>query len=145
VEVRKIAEGRIYTGRQAKESGLVDELGGLDDAIDAARTLANIPTSAELKIIHYPRPSSLGEILESFSAAGMAPGMDSLVKALGAAVEVPFDRQLSMFSQRPSPLCWMALPPFWQTENAIPAVFGSLPTGFTPSMGYDPAAWPARH
>src|SRR3954466_4590646 len=39
-KVREIAEGRIYTGRRAKELKLVDELGGLDDAVQAAWALA---------------------------------------------------------------------------------------------------------
>ena len=34
-DVKKLADGRIYTGRQAKKNGLVDELGGYDDALDA--------------------------------------------------------------------------------------------------------------
>ncbi|MCK9224245.1 MAG: signal peptide peptidase SppA [Candidatus Muirbacterium halophilum] len=41
-EVKKIADGRIFTGRQAKEIGLVDELGGFDIAFEKAKTLANI-------------------------------------------------------------------------------------------------------
>src|SRR4051812_35582295 len=39
-KVREIAEGRIYTGRRAKELKLVDDLGGVDDALQAARALA---------------------------------------------------------------------------------------------------------
>jgi protease-4 len=122
-EVRKIAEGRIYTGRDALELHLVDELGGLNDAIESARAMANIPPSAELKIIHYPRASSLGEIFESFSVA--APGLAaggalSVERVLGLfsgattpSVPVTFDRQLSMLTQRFQPLCWMAVPPFY--------------------------------
>lgn len=41
--VRELADGRIYTGSQAKELGLVDELGTLYDAIDGAARLAGIP------------------------------------------------------------------------------------------------------
>lgn len=41
-EVRKLADGRIYTGTQAKENGLVDQLGALRDAIDTAAKMANI-------------------------------------------------------------------------------------------------------
>ena len=41
-KVRAIADGRIYTGRQAKNIGLVDELGDYYDALAAAGTLANI-------------------------------------------------------------------------------------------------------
>jgi protease-4 len=41
-EVRKIADGRIFTGEQAKTNGLVDDLGTLEDAIRTAATLAGI-------------------------------------------------------------------------------------------------------
>ncbi len=41
-EVREIADGRILTGSQALKAGLVDEMGGLDDAIDLAASLAGI-------------------------------------------------------------------------------------------------------
>ncbi|MCI0478100.1 MAG: signal peptide peptidase SppA [Anaerolineales bacterium] len=40
--VKKLADGRIYTGKQAKELGLADELGDLDAAVDAAAKLGNI-------------------------------------------------------------------------------------------------------
>ncbi|MEE8450101.1 MAG: signal peptide peptidase SppA [Thermodesulfobacteriota bacterium] len=41
-KAKKIADGRIFTGRQAKELGLIDELGNLQDAIDAAAKMAGI-------------------------------------------------------------------------------------------------------
>jgi protease-4 len=40
--VRQLADGRIYTGKQAKQAGLVDELGNLDAAVDAAAKMAKI-------------------------------------------------------------------------------------------------------
>ena len=50
-KVRELADGRIFTGEQAKEMGLVDELGNLKDAIDAAARLAAI--EGEPKVV-YP-------------------------------------------------------------------------------------------
>lgn len=47
--VRELADGRIYTGSQAKELGLVDELGTMYDAIDGAARLAGIPGKPALK------------------------------------------------------------------------------------------------
>jgi protease-4 len=55
--VREIAEGRIYTGRRAKELKLVDELGGLDDAVGAAWALAG--QSGEPKVQYPPREHEL--------------------------------------------------------------------------------------
>ena len=133
-EVRKIAAGRIYTGRQALELGLIDELGGLAAAVESARELANIPPSAELKIIHYPRPSSLGEIFESFSSVGVSQVLNAFVQGVSAARPISFDQQLMMFSQTPKPLCWMAVPAFCQ-----PAGFAKLPW----NGAFDQTGWPA--
>jgi protease-4 len=46
-KVRTLAEGKIYTGAQAKELGLVDELGNLSDAIERAGRLAGIKGKVE--------------------------------------------------------------------------------------------------
>lgn len=55
--VREIAEGRIYTGRKAKELKLVDELGGFDEALAAAWELAG--QSGEPKVQYPPREHEL--------------------------------------------------------------------------------------
>ncbi|HVO84709.1 MAG TPA: signal peptide peptidase SppA [Syntrophobacteria bacterium] len=55
-KVREIADGRIFTGEQAKEMGLVDELGGLNDAVDAAAKMANI--TGEPKLV-YPEKKKI--------------------------------------------------------------------------------------
>lgn len=123
-EVRKIAEGRIYTGRQALAIGLVDELGGLNDAIESARAMANIPASAELKIIHYPRAGSLGEIFESLSSAGAGrASLEAFAQATTAARPLTFDQQLMFFSQSPRPLCWMAVPDFSRPYDLMDHLF----------------------
>lgn len=119
--VREIAEGRVYSGRQALELGLVDELGGLDAAIASAKQMAHIPPSAEIKIVHYPRPSSLGEILESFSAVGVGVNLESLTRMIDASAPLSFEQQASLFAGQAGPLCWMAIPPFWEKLSA-PAI-----------------------
>ena len=45
--LRRVADGRVFTGKRAKELGLVDELGGLEDAIEKAKELASVPTARE--------------------------------------------------------------------------------------------------
>lgn len=52
-KVRNLADGRIFTGRQAKEIGLVDELGGMQDAVGIAKDLAGI--SGEPKLVYPPK------------------------------------------------------------------------------------------
>jgi len=66
--VESLAEGRVYTGRQALEAGLVDRLGTLDDAIDEAKKLAQIDADEKLERILLPEPRGLFDDL--FSAAG---------------------------------------------------------------------------
>lgn len=53
--VRKIADGRVLSGEQALRAGLVDKIGGLEDAFEEARRLAGIHGSARL--VEYRRPS----------------------------------------------------------------------------------------
>ena len=50
--VREIAKGRVWTGTQAKDLGLVDELGGFYQAVDKAKALAGIKGEARLKTMH---------------------------------------------------------------------------------------------
>jgi len=67
-KVESLAEGRVYTGRQALQAGLVDRLGSLDDAVDEARKLAGIEADEELERTLLPQPRGLLEDL--FAAAG---------------------------------------------------------------------------
>jgi len=62
-KLRELAGGRIYTGRQAKELGLIDELGTLDDAIGEAKKLAGLETDADVKIEVLPEPTNFFETL----------------------------------------------------------------------------------
>jgi protease IV len=66
--VEKLAEGRVFTGRMAKEAGLVDRLGTLDDAIDEAKKLAGIAADEEIERVLLPEPRGLFDDL--FGAAG---------------------------------------------------------------------------
>lgn len=57
-EVNKIGKGRVWTGIQAKELGLVDEIGGLSEAIKLAKKLAGIPQDEEVKLVVWPKKIS---------------------------------------------------------------------------------------
>lgn len=61
--VKKLADGRIYTGKQAKEAGLADELGNLDAAVDAAAKLGEI--SGTLRRIEFRNQPGLLSALGS--------------------------------------------------------------------------------
>lgn len=68
--VRELADGRIYTGSQALELGLIDALGDLDDAIAAARDLADLDNAL---VVRYIESSSLRSLLLSRLAEPSAP------------------------------------------------------------------------
>jgi protease-4 len=53
-----LAGGRVWTGRQAKENGLVDELGTLDDAIAFAKKEAGLDPSKDIELQMLPKGSS---------------------------------------------------------------------------------------
>ena len=58
-----VAQGRVWTGRQARERGLVDALGGLDEAVRIAKERARIPPDEEVELVAYPSRRSLFEAL----------------------------------------------------------------------------------
>lgn len=72
-DVQALADGRIFTGRQAKEAKLVDELGDLEDAIQLAADVVGI--EGEPKVVEPRRRFSIRELLES-QLSGMFPKLD---------------------------------------------------------------------
>ena len=54
-KVRSIADGRVYTGTAAQKMGLVDDLGGLYDAISTAKNMSN--TKGKVTIVYMNEPS----------------------------------------------------------------------------------------
>jgi protease-4 len=85
--VDAIARGRVWTGADAKERGLVDELGGLRTAVTRAKVLAGLEPDADVRIVGYPG-SSLMDLLRpkpsSQPAAASLP--DALAALLGRSV-----------------------------------------------------------
>ncbi len=67
-QIKKLADGRIYTGEQAKTEGLVDEIGYLEDAVDLAKKKAGL---TEAKVVTYTRP---GEYSNNVYSRVLAPG-----------------------------------------------------------------------
>ena len=62
-KIDKVARGRVWTGRQAKKIGLVDELGGLDRAVAIARQRAKIAAGTDVELVTYPPRPSLFDAL----------------------------------------------------------------------------------
>jgi len=74
-EVEKIAQGRIWSGLKAKENGLIDEIGGLADAIEIAKQKAGIPAREQIDIIEYPEINPFSVYNSIFTSIGL--GMTS--------------------------------------------------------------------
>ena len=71
--VREIARGRVWTGAQAQGIGLVDQLGGLEEAIAKAKSLAGIAADTDVRFKRYPEPGSPFEALSrAFGVSGEA-------------------------------------------------------------------------
>jgi protease-4 len=94
-KVATLAEGRVFTGRMAKEAGLVDRLGTLDDAVDEARQLAGIAADEKLERLLLPEPRGLFEDLLGASGGTGAPVASAVATTaaraflLGRIAEMP--------------------------------------------------------
>ena len=62
-EIHEIAQGRVWTGKQAKEIGLVDVLGGLDTAFSVAKVNAGLSNDDEVQIFVLPKPKTFLDLL----------------------------------------------------------------------------------
>ncbi len=92
-QVDDVGRGHVWTGRQAKQLKLVDELGGIGDAIARAKQEAGIPESLPTKLVYLPKPPSnfLNRLLNFRLIRGEAeasrvfvglPGADKILDAI---------------------------------------------------------------
>jgi protease-4 len=79
-EVEPLAQGRVWTGAQAKQNGLVDEIGGLDRAIELAKQKAKLSPSYRITLVPYPPRRSLWELLIERGSDTIS--FDSLISAI---------------------------------------------------------------
>lgn len=78
--VDSLGQGRIFTGSQAAANGLVDRLGGLEDAIGEARKLAGIAPGRDIEVAVLSAQGETGLIPVANGDWALAPGMGTLVK-----------------------------------------------------------------
>ncbi len=86
-EVHQMAQGRVWTGRQAYANGLVDELGGFHRAIEVAKAEAGIAEDSPVDLVTYPQPRSFFEVLRNSFGVGATRG------AIGVLIS-PFSEML---------------------------------------------------
>jgi len=88
-EVDAIGGGRVWTGRQAKERGLVDEIGGLEAAIRLAAEQGGVEDPARATIVYLPKPrSALAQLLGSYTAAATTALPTIVRDTLGPSLEI---------------------------------------------------------
>jgi protease-4 len=85
-QIDSVGQGRIWSGTQARERGLVDEVGGLDTAIALAKQLADIEPSARVGLLIYPKEKTLLERLKEFAVDQGAVRTTVLQQAAGLRV-----------------------------------------------------------
>jgi protease-4 len=68
--IEPLAQGRVWLGDQAKERGLVDELGGIDRALELVKQKARIPASENVAIVMYPPRRSILDVVFGHAAEG---------------------------------------------------------------------------
>jgi len=97
-EVDAVAQGRVWTGGAALQRGLVDQLGGLEDALAEARTLSKLGEEVPLEV--YPPPPTLLDWLGSFGGVSAPFGLDAAAVELGRLLSPrEADAVLDIFTQ----------------------------------------------
>lgn len=93
--VEQVAQGRVWIGTDAERAGLVDELGGLDRALDLAREAASV-TAEGTSVLYYPPPPGLFATLFQNRNPELPPEASALLAALRAraAMSLELPREL---------------------------------------------------
>ena len=102
-----IAQGRVWTGKQAKELGLVDELGGLDRALALAKERAKIAAGTEVELVVFPPKKSLFDVVsDPWGRTEGSAALDALLGARNARAVEAVTAPLRLF-RRGEPLTLM--------------------------------------
>ncbi|MBI1215522.1 MAG: signal peptide peptidase SppA [Alphaproteobacteria bacterium] len=92
-QAEAVAEGRVWTGSQAKEKGLVDELGGLNDAVRLAKEAAKIDAKKDVPVVLFPPPKSTLEQFLSLASEGAFARPDIKISAAALLQSLKNDAQ----------------------------------------------------
>ncbi len=85
--VEAVAQGRVWSGEEARKNGLVDALGGYGVALRLAREAAKIPADAAVQLTVFPREEGIAQILYERLAGKEQEDNDTGVTTLGRAIE----------------------------------------------------------
>ncbi len=83
----KLARGRVWTGIQAVENGLADEIGGIDRAVAYAKQLGGIPPKSRFGIAYYPKAKTLQEKIAELVGGGPKISVNKVINQMGLDIE----------------------------------------------------------
>jgi len=92
--IDSVGQGRVWTGAQAKEKGLIDEFGGLDRAVEVARELAGIPADKGVRRVILPYPRSFFDDL--FGSGGGDEASAKIAQQRAAYAALPEDARRAL-------------------------------------------------
>lgn len=100
-QVDMLGQGRVWSAEQALEVGLVDELGGIHEAVSWILRDLNLDEDTDVALIPYPEPLSfaneIANLLQSGTIPGLRPGLRAVVSPLDAALSlIPLPHGLSV-------------------------------------------------
>jgi protease-4 len=96
-KIDAIAQGRVWTGKQARELGLVDELGGLDRAIVLAKEHAKLDAAKPVTLVIYPQKRSVFELFANPFGAGLGTSLEILTRRPEARILDAMAERLRLF------------------------------------------------
>lgn len=79
--IDKIARGRVWSGRQALELGLVDEMGGLEEALLIAQQRSNIKPRTKIKLVTFPQEKSFSDKIKELIFSGNIRAKEIIAKS----------------------------------------------------------------
>ena len=120
--LKTLAGGRVWSGDQAKQHGLVDEIGGVDDCIAVVVKKANLE---KYKVVHRPEPSTGFDL---FRMLDESSGSDIAIEQVGVLQSLE-QKLLGIFAQRGFRLdtTRVLLRSGWQGNSGKPAIWALMP------------------
>ena len=87
-QVEAVAQGRVFSGLGALNAGLIDSIGGLDDAIRIARGLAGIDDDKAVTYTEYPKPKFFDKMLNWFAESARSRSRAAVANAVSFATDL---------------------------------------------------------
>ncbi len=104
-DVDKIGRGRVWTGQQAKELGLIDEIGGLTKAIELVKELINVPPGEDVRLDVWPKKQSFFNSMFQRRLIRSQSDLESKLKRMMQAFQLLQNERT------------LALMPFWEAPK----------------------------